>query len=72
MASKAPPIPRDQRPHVGRERPNIEGSHADRRDMATGLQSDQPGDSDVNLREQGRFGNRRQNVDAVQHKQQDR
>jgi len=60
MASKAPPIPRDQQPRAGRERPNIEGSHADRRD------------ADVNLREQGRYGNRRQNVDAVQHKQQDR
>ncbi|MDB5444368.1 MAG: hypothetical protein JWP73_2744, partial [Phenylobacterium sp.] len=38
----------------------------------TGLQSGQPGDDDVNLKEQGRHGNRRQNVDDVQHKQQDR
>lgn len=71
MASKAPPIPPDQRSYPG-ERPNVKGSHADRRDMITGLRSFQPGDDDVNLKEQGRYGNRRQNVDVVQHKQQDR
>jgi len=69
--AKAPPIPPEQRAKPG-QKAHIEGSHADRRDMATGLQSSQPGDDDVNLKEQGRFGNRRQNVDAVQHKQQDR
>jgi hypothetical protein len=71
MASKAPPIPPAQRAYPG-ERPNVRGGHADRRDMITGLQSYQPGDDDVNLKEQGRYGNRRQNVDVVQHKQQDR
>jgi hypothetical protein len=69
--AKAPPIPREQRARPD-EKPHIEGSHADRRDMTTGLQSSQPGDDDVNLKEQGRYGNRRQNVDDVQHKQQDR
>ena len=71
MASKAPPIPPDQRSSAG-EKPNVEGSTPGRRDEATGLQSSQPGDDDVNLKNQGRYGNRRQNVDTVQHKQQDR
>jgi hypothetical protein len=71
MASKAPPIPPEQRARPG-DKAHLEGTHADRRDMTTGLQSHQPGDADVNLKEQGRSGNRRQNVDAVQHKQQDR
>lgn len=71
MASKAPPIPPEQRSHAG-EKPHIEGKHQDRRDARTDAQSAQPGDDDVNLKEQGRFGNRRQNVDDVQHKVQDR
>ena len=71
MASKAPPIPPDQRSDPG-EKPNIEGSDIGRRDRTTGVQSEQPGDDDVNLKEQGRHGNRRQNVDDVQHKVQDR
>ena len=71
MASKAPPIPPDQRVHAG-EKPDIEGSTLGRRDEVTDLQSTEPGDGDVNLQEQGRHGNRYQNVDTVQHKQQDR
>ena len=35
---------------------------AERRDLALGVQSGQPGDADVNTREQGRFGNMRQNM----------
>lgn len=54
--SKPPPIPEDQR---------------DRRDVATGAQSGQPGDADVNLDQQGRFGNAKQNL-TPQHKTQDR
>jgi hypothetical protein len=71
MSSKAPPIPPDQRAHPG-DKPHVEGSDIGRRDAATNLQSSQPGDADVNLKNQGRFANRRQNVDTVQHKQQDR
>ena len=69
--SKAPPIPPEQRAVPG-DKPDIAGSDIGRRDRVTGLQSEQPGDGDVNLAEQGRHGNRRQNVDAVQHKQQQR
>ena len=71
MASKAPPIPPEQRTLRG-QKPDIQGGVQDRRDARTNAQSHQPGDADVNLKEQGRFGNRRQNVDAVQHKVQDR
>lgn len=57
--SKQPPIPQDQR------------AANDRRDIATGVQSGQPGDADVNLAQQGRFGNAKQNL-TPQHKTQDR
>ena len=57
--SKQPPIPKDQR------------ASDDRRDAATGVQSGQPGDADVNTAEQGRFGNIRQNTTHQGH-QQDR
>jgi hypothetical protein len=70
--AKAPPIPPDQRPARGRPKLNLEDGPHDRRDLHDGVQSNEPGDADVNLKEQGRYGNRRQNVDAVQHKVQDR
>ncbi|NGM48142.1 hypothetical protein G5B46_00825 [Caulobacter sp. 602-2] len=54
--SKAPPIPREQRAFKG-QKPDIEG-HASRE----GLQSPDPGNADVNLAEQGRHGNLRQNT----------
>jgi hypothetical protein len=55
--SKAPPIPREQRAFKG-QKPDIEGGHGDRDD----LQSPDPGNADVNLQEQGRHGNLRQNT----------
>jgi hypothetical protein len=64
MASQTPPIPQEQRPGVD--------DGVGRRDAKTGLQSREPGDGDVNLDEQGRQGDRHQNVDSVQHKVQDR
>lgn len=70
MASKAPPIPPEQQSQPG-EKPQIEGSEVGRRDSKTGLQSDQPGDDDVNLKEQGRQGNIHQNTHN-QGYQQDR
>jgi hypothetical protein len=57
--SKHPPIPDDQK-----------GPH-DRRDEATNVQTGQPGDADVNLDQQGRFANVRQNL-TPQHKTQAR
>jgi hypothetical protein len=71
MPHKAPPIPPAQRARLG-EKPHIEGPDAERRDEATGLPSHQPGDADVNLKSQGRYGNRRQNVDTVYYKHQAR
>ena len=71
MTGKAPPIPPEQRAFKG-QKPDVTGSTQGRRDEKTGLQSTEPGDADVNLKNQGRYGNRAQNVDAVQHKTQDR
>ncbi len=70
MASKAPPIPPEQRAHPG-EKPHIDGDTQGRRDEVTDLQSSQPGDDDVNLSEQGRHGNINQNTHH-QGYQQDR
>ncbi|WP_068875003.1 MULTISPECIES: hypothetical protein [unclassified Phenylobacterium] len=61
MASKAPPIPPEQRASPG-EKPHIEGADIGRRDRVTGVQSEQPGDDDVNLKSQGRHGNIAQNT----------
>ena len=70
MASKAPPIPPDQRSSPG-DKPDVEGSDIGRRDKITGQQSSQPGDDDINLEEQGRQGNINQNTHH-QGYQQDR
>jgi hypothetical protein len=69
--SKAPPIPPEQRSFRGPKKAMTKGAH-DRRDETTGLQSRQPGDNDVNLKSQGRYGNRRQNVDTVHFRTQAR
>lgn len=63
MASKAPPIPPEQRAFPGQQ-PDVAGSGVGRRDAVTGAQSEQPGDGDVNLRSQGRHGNLQQNMHA--------
>lgn len=69
--SKAPPIPPEQRAFKG-QKPDVEGETRDRREeRTTGVQSDQPGDADVNLKEQGRHGNINQNTHH-QGYQQDR
>ena len=68
--AKAPPIPKEQRAYPG-QKPDIEGKDRDRREDTTDVQSSQPGDDDVNLKEQGRFGNINQNT-RHQGYQQDR
>lgn len=70
MASKAPPIPPEQRASPGQQ-PDVDGADIGRRDATTGLQSSQPGDDDTNLQEQGRQGNINQNTHH-QGYQQDR
>ena len=68
----APRIPKEQRSFADKgARTTEQAMAADRRDLATGAQSGQPGDADVNLDTQGRFGNLRQNMTA-QWKVQDR
>ena len=61
--SRTPPTPQEQRP--GKD------DGIGRRDSKTGLQSTEPGDGDVNLKEQGRQGNINQNTHH-QGYQQDR
>ncbi len=70
MTSKAPPIPPEQRSSPA-EKPSVEGGDIGRRDRVTGVQSEQPGDDDVNLKSQGRHGNIDQNTHH-QGYQQDR
>jgi hypothetical protein len=70
--TKQPPIPPEQKSfaHAG-ARDATEKAAMDPRDLATGAQSGQPGDADVNLDTQGRFGNIRQNL-TTQWKTQQR
>lgn len=63
-----PPIPPEQR-RARSDRTDISGSHQDRPDAKTGLQSGQPGDADVNLKTQGRQANTRQNLQPQRHVQ---
>jgi len=68
----APRIPKEQRSFADRGGTAVEDAmNADRRDLETGAQSGQPGDADVNLDQQGRFGNLKQNM-TTQWKVQDR
>lgn len=59
--SKSLFVPKEQRSFGGHGARSVEEAK-DRRDLALGVQSGQPGDADVNTREQGRFGNMRQNM----------
>ena len=68
--AKAPPIPPEQRAYKG-QKPDIEGDTNGRRDEKTEAQSSQPGDDDVNLEQQSRHGNIKQNTHH-QGYQQDR
>lgn len=68
----APRIPKEQRSFADKgARSTKEAMQADRRDLETGVQSGDPGDADVNLDTQGRFGNLKQNL-TNQWKTQDR
>jgi len=61
--TQAPRPPVDQRSAADKgAQPRDEALSHDRRDQKTGVQSNEPGDADVNLDEEGRFGNIRQNL----------
>ena len=67
-----PKVPKEQLSFADKgARTTEDAMNADRRDLATGALSGQPGDADVNLDTQGRFGNLKQNLTA-QWKVQDR
>lgn len=68
----APRIPKEQRSYADKgANAAPDAADSDRRDLETEIQTGQPGDSDVNLDEQGRFGNLKQNL-TNQWKVQDR
>ena len=65
MGSKAPPIPREQRSHLG-------GAKARTDDVTPDVTHDAAGgNAHLNLKEQGRHGNTHQNL-THQGRQQDR
>jgi hypothetical protein len=68
--TKSPSVPKEQRSFADHGARTVQ-EMADRRDQATGAQSSQPGDMDVNTQQQGRFGNLKQNM-TPQWKTQDR
>ena len=68
----APRIPKEQRSYADKGGQAVEDAvDSDRRDLETEVQTGQPGDTDLNLDEQGRFGNLKQNL-TNQWKVQDR
>ncbi|WP_428151834.1 hypothetical protein [Brevundimonas sp.] len=67
----APKIPKEQRSFADHGALSLsDAADSDRRDHMTGVQSHQPGDGDVNLNEQGRFGNLSQNLTAIRNVQE--
>ena len=59
----APRVPKEQRSYADKGRKSVtEAADSDRRDLETEIQTGQPGDADINLEEQGRFGNLKQNL----------
>jgi len=71
--TKSLKVPKEQRSFADHGGQSVDDAAMsdDRRDLATGAQSSQPGDADVNLGQQGRFGNIRQNM-TTQWKTQER
>lgn len=58
-----PKIPKEQRSYADKgANAAADAADSDRRDLETEIQTGQPGDSDVNLDQQGRFGNLKQNL----------
>ena len=59
----APRIPKEQRSYADKGGKTVtDAPDSDRRDLETEIQTGQPGDADINLEEQGRFGNLKQNL----------
>lgn len=58
-----PKIPTEQRSYADKGGKSVsDAADSDRRDLETEIRTGQPGDADVNLDEQGRFGNLKQNL----------
>ncbi len=66
----APKIPKEQRSFADHGAQSVEDAAlSDRRDRETEVKTGQPGDADVNVKEQGRFGNLNQNLTAIRNVQ---
>lgn len=67
-----PRIPKEQLSFADKGgKPADDATDSDRRDLETEIRTGQPGDAEVNLETQGRFGNLKQNL-TNQWKVQDR
>ena len=61
--TQVPRIPKEQTSFADQgARPMEDAANSDRRDLETEIQTGQPGQSDVNPDEQGRFGDLKQNL----------
>jgi hypothetical protein len=61
--AKTPPIPPEQRSFGGDDAAaRLHSARPDRRDLETDAQSPEPGDADVDLKQQGRYGDIKQNL----------
>ena len=69
---KLPPIPKEQRSFRDEQaRDRLRSAEPGRRHQQDGVQSPDPGDADVDLETEGRYGNMRQNL-TPQRQVQDR
>ncbi len=62
----APQPPKEQRSFADKGTRVSDDVPTDRRDLKTNAQSGQPGDADINLEQQGRYGNLAQNLTTQQ------
>jgi hypothetical protein len=70
--SRLPPIPKEQRSYSGEEaRDRLRSAQPGRPESKTGVQPPDPGDENVDVEKEGRFGNMRQNL-TPQRSVQDR
>lgn len=61
--TQAPRVPNEQQSFADKGGKSVkDAANSDRRDLETEIRTGQPGDADVNLETQGRFGNLNQNL----------
>ena len=61
--SRLPPIPKEQRSFTGEQaRDRLRSAQPHRVESSTGVQTPDPGDENVDVEKEGRFGDMRQNL----------